>query len=203
MTWAPRDTLAPVVRPVLTSSSVLLVLSTLAVVSAQTIDTSEPLVEVIGDVCDPPFADVCPPSPGLPECRASETATSRDRSVTAELVHDGRRLGLEAVHLVIRRAGRTWVRREVGHDGVGCGTLEMYATSFHVEELRVADVLGDRAPEVILRVRGDGPDDALWLCSTGDAPRCVARPVTRARLRFQRPDRVLSGPERYRVDLAH
>ena len=85
------------------------------------------------------------------------TATSPDATVTAEIVADGDPMDLQAVHLVVRRAGRTWARREIGHAGVGCGTFEMYAASCTIEELRVADVLGDPAPEVVVRYRGGGP----------------------------------------------
>lgn len=172
------------------------------------VEPSTPMRRVDGGPCTPPFADACPPAREGPSCDVRQRARSRDRSVSAELVADGSPLGLSAIHLVVRRGADAWAVREIAHEGVGCGTFELYSTSFAVRELRVADVLAGPAPEVVLRFHTDASGappnahDHMLLCTTDTSPpRCVARAVTRDRLRFQRPSTVISGPHRYEVDL--
>lgn len=154
-----------------------------------------------GDACDPPFAgDHCPPPPGAPECRVAEHARSRDGSVSVELVEDGHRLGLQAVHFVIRDGAQTFARRSFAERGVGCGTFEMFSADYRVESLRVEDVLHGPRPEVVMIGRHSRGEE-LVLCTTDVSPPVCVRGDITARPRFRRPDLVVAGRERYRMGL--
>lgn len=154
------------------------------------------------DPCTPPFRSACPTPPGAPECRVRAHAASRDGRVQAEIVEDGWSNDLQAIHLVIRVGTDAFVRREIGHSGVGCDTFDLYATRYEVLELRVRDVLGDRAPEVYVRSQYSS-GQGVHLCGTGGvAPRCVSTVVPDdARVRFLRPDVLAIGAGRLRVAL--
>jgi hypothetical protein len=166
---------------------------------AQALPTLEarPLVPVDGSLCPTPFTSACPPPPGDPVCAVREHAESRDGRVRAEIVEDGRPADLVAVHLAIHVDGHAFVLREIGHRGVGCGTDDLYAARFDVRQLRVADVLGNRAPEVVLRAaHADG--DVLYVCATDGVPRCVSNRIA-STVRFARPDVIVLAGDRMRV----
>lgn len=152
-----------------------------------------------------PFHSACPPRPGAPsECAALASASNRDRSVRAESVRDGERMDLQAMHLIVRRDEAAWIVRELGHDGVGCGTFGLFGARFDVHDVRVRDVLAGPAPEVILRYDTgfSAGGEQLLLCTTDvEPPRCLSRTVGPGRLRFRRPDVVVSSALRFQVDL--
>lgn len=158
--------------------------------------TPVPLEPIGASACDPPFASACPPSPGGSRCVTREHATSRDGRVLVELAEDGPPLDLVAVHLVVRTAAGAFVRRQIGERGVGCGTFELYAAHFSVDELRVRDVLFGPAPEVIVR---SGSSAALVCTVDTSPPSCASFRPLGVRLRFQRPDMVIDGSARYRI----
>lgn len=168
-------------------------------------EPSQAMTPLVGDPCTPPYRSSCPPRPGATtECAAFTSARSRDSSVRAEIVRDGDRLDLQAIHLVVRRGETAWIVREIGLEGVGCGTFDLFGASFDVHDLQVRDVLAGPAPEVILRYdAGSSRGGAhLLLCTTDvEPPRCASWTVGPGRLRFRRPDRVVSKALRLRVDL--
>lgn len=160
-----------------------------------------PLEPMGASACEPPFpGSSCAPGPGAHQCRAIESARSRDGSVSVELVEDGNPMDLVAVHLVVRVGDRAFRDEHIAERGVGCGPFEMFSASYGVDSLRVADVLHGPAPEIILLGRSArGPE--LFLCTTDVLPpRCVRGDVT-ATPRFRHPDLVIAGPERYRFTI--
>lgn len=168
-------------------------------------EPGQAMTPLVGDPCTPPYRSSCPPRPGAPlECAAFARAQSRDRSVRAEIVRDGDRMDLQAIHLVVRRGEAAWIVREIGLDGVGCGTFDLFAASFDVHDLQVKDVLAGPAPEVILRydAGSSAGGEYLLLCTTDvEPPRCVSLTVGAGRLRFRRPDLVVSKALRLEVGL--
>ena len=198
------------VRPSVSLVTVVLGLSVLASAAtlAQRRRVEPPIVPPMslaplpgGNACDPPFAgDHCPPPPGPPECRVAEHAQSRDGAVSVELVEDGHRLGLQAVHFVIRDGAQTFARRSFAERGVGCGTFEMFSTDYRVESLRVEDVLHGPRPEIVMIGRHSRGEE-LVLCTTDVTPPVCVRGDLTARPRFRRPDLVIAGRERYRMGL--
>lgn len=160
----------------------------------------EPLTLLERGPCDPPFhGSNCPPPPGDPQCRTPLTAESRDRTVRVEIVEDGHPADLVAIHLVLHDGARSFIRRELGHSGVGCGTFEMYGASYEVDSVRVRDVLFGPRPEVIVIARSSRGRQEI-LCSTDTSPpACTRGGDITALPRFRRPDVVISGVQRYRL----
>lgn len=152
--------------------------------------------------CDPPFhGSNCPPPPEGPQCLTRLTAESRDHNVRVEIVEDGIPSDLLAVHLVIHDGASHFIRRELGHSGVGCGTFEMYGASYGVESVRVRDVLFGPRPEVIVIARGSRGRQEI-LCTTDvSPPACTRGGDITALPRFRRPDVVIAGMQRYRLVL--
>ena len=99
------------------------------------------------------------------------------------------------------RVAQEFIRRELGHSGVGCGTFEMYGASYGVESVRVRDVLFGPRPEVIVIARGSRGRQEI-LCTTDVSPPvCTRGGDITALPRFRRPDVVISGMQRYRLVL--
>lgn len=83
---------------------------------------------------------------------------------------------------------------------MGCGTFEMFSSDYHVESLRVGDVLHGPRPEVVMIGRHSRGLD-LVLCTTDVSPPVCTRGDITARPRFRRPDLVIAGHERFRMGL--
>lgn len=160
----------------------------------------EPLTLLTGGPCDPPFhGSNCPPPPGDPQCLVRRTAESRDHAVRVEIIEDGRPLDLVAIHLVIHDGPRSFIRRELGHSGVGCGTFEMYGASYAVESVRVRDVLFGPRPEVIVIARSSRGRQEIDCSTDTSPPACTRGGDITALPRLRRPDVVISGVQRYRL----